>query len=72
MFVDADDTIEPNYMELLSGHNEDLVFIDVNQTDDEGNVVGIEYMSKYKNLSKDELLRSQMTGRLPWGGQENV
>lgn len=68
--MDADDTIEPNYMEQLSGHDEDLVFIDVDQTDDEGNVVGIEYMSKYKNLSKDELLRSQMTGRVAWGGKK--
>ena len=68
LFVDSDDTIEKKYLELLSNHDEDLVFIDVDRVDDKGNVVGIEYMSKYKNLNKDELLRSQMTGRLPWGG----
>lgn len=68
--MDADDTIEPNYMEQLSGHDEDFVFIDVDQTDGEGNVVGIGYMSKYKNLSKDELLQSQMTGRMPWGDKK--
>lgn len=68
VYVDADDTVERNYLELLSKHDEDLVFIDVDRVDTKGNIVGIEYMSKYKNLSKDELLRSQMTGRLPWGG----
>lgn len=70
VFVDADDTIERNYLELLSNHDEDLVFVDVNQTDCKGRILGTEYMSKYKNLSKDELLRSQMTGRLPWGGKK--
>lgn len=68
VYVDADDTVERNYLELLSKHDEDLVFIDVDMVDAKGNIVGIEYMSKYKHLSKDELLRSQMTGRLPWGG----
>ena len=68
VYVDADDTIEQNYLELLSMHDEDLVFIDVDRVDDKGRVEGREYMSTYKHLSKDELLRSQMTGRLPWGG----
>ena len=68
VFVDSDDSIEKDYLELLSNHDEDLVFIDVDRVDAKGNVVGIEYMSKYKHLCKDELLRSQMTGKLPWGG----
>lgn len=68
VFVDSDDFIEPDYLALLSKHSEDLVFIDVDRVDSKGNVVGIEYMSKYKHLAKDELLRRQMTGRLPWGG----
>ena len=33
VFVDSDDMIEPDYMELLSKHNEDLVFIDVDRVD---------------------------------------
>ncbi len=70
MLVDSDDTIENNYLELLSMHDEDMVFIDVDRVDDKGNVLGIEYASKYKHLSKDELQRSQMTGRLPWGGKK--
>lgn len=72
VYVDADDIIERNYLELLSQRDEDLVFIDVDRIDTKGNIVGIEYMSKYKHLSKDELLRSQMTGRLPWGGGKKV
>lgn len=68
IFVDSDDMIEPDYMELLSKHNEDLVFIDVDRVDEQGKVLGKEYLSKYKGLKKDEILRSQMTGRVAWGG----
>ena len=68
VFVDSDDMIEPDYMELLSKHNEDLVFIDVDRVDEQGKVLGKEYLSKYKGLKKDEILRSQMTGRVAWGG----
>lgn len=68
VFVDSDDSIEPDYMEMLSKHNEDLVFIDVDRVDEQGKVLGKEYLSKYKGLKKDEILRSQMTGRVAWGG----
>lgn len=72
IFVDSDDMIEPDYMELLSKHNEDLVFIDVDRVDEQGKVLGKEYLSKYKGLKKDEILRSQMTGRVAWGGGKKV
>ena len=68
VFVDSDDMVEADYMELLSKHNEDLVFIDVDRVDEQGKVLGKEYLSKYKGLKKDEILRSQMTGRVAWGG----
>lgn len=68
VFVDSDDMIEPEYMELLSKQNEDLVFIDVDRVDEKGKVLGKEYLSKYKGFPKDEILRSQMTGRVAWGG----
>ena len=68
VFVDADDYIETNYLEQLSKHTEDVVFIDVQCVDEKGRKVKEEFMSRYKNWTKDDLLRSQMTGKLPWGG----
>jgi glycosyltransferase involved in cell wall biosynthesis len=68
VFVDADDYIEPHYLKQLSEHDEDVVFIDVQCVDENGQKVKEEYMSYYKDWKKDKLLRSQMTGKLPWGG----
>ena len=72
VFVDSDDIISPNYLSLLDAHEEDLVFIDVQAVDAEGKVVRHEYMSQYVGLSKDDLLRSQMTGKINWGGVRKV
>lgn len=68
VFVDSDDYIEPEYFRLLSHHDEDVVFIDVNDVNESGQVVRKEWMSSYKHLSKDSFLRCQMTGNIPWGG----
>lgn len=69
VFIDADDSIEPNYFELLSRHVEDVVFIDINQRDDiSGKIIKKEKLSRYSKCSKDRILRMQMTGAIPWGG----
>lgn len=68
VFLDSDDYISPNYFELLSKHDEDVVFIDVQDVDANGKVLRREYMSPFKNSNLDDIIRFQMTGRLPWGG----
>lgn len=68
VFIDSDDTIEPDYFELLSHHNEDVVLVDVDRVDKNGQFISKERMSIYSHLSKDIFLRRQMTGRIPWGG----
>lgn len=68
VFLDSDDRINKDYLSLLSQKNEDVVFIDVNQTDEKFHILKKEYMSSFKNLSKDALLRQQMTGKINWGG----
>ena len=68
VFIDSDDFISANYFELLSTKNEDIVFIDIEQIDDKSRKIKSEYMSKYAVLSKDKLIRGQMTGLIPWGG----
>ena len=60
--------MENNYFELLSSHEEDIVFIDVIRRDIDSNRECIEALSKYSHLDKDKFLRSQMTGKILWGG----
>lgn len=68
VFIDSDDTVSPNYLERLSRHSEDVVFIDVNAVSESGEIVRKEYLSAYKDNSVDEIIRYQMTGTMPWGG----
>lgn len=68
VFIDSDDYIEKDYFLLLSNHNEDVVFINVRNVDKDGHVLKEEYMSKNMQLTKDVILRRQMTGRIDWGG----
>lgn len=72
VFVDADDYIESHYFELLSKHTEDVVFIDVQCVDENDRKVKEEYLSCYKDWTREDLLRSQMTGKLQWGGVRKV
>lgn len=68
VFIDSDDMILQGYFEALSKHDEDVVFINVDNINEEGELVNREYMSDFKHLSVDKILRSQMTGKIPWGG----
>ena len=70
VFVDVDDYIDKDYLELLEplARLNDIVFIDVNQVDLNGNVVKEEKMSIYSLMTKDKILRGMMTGKIPWGG----
>lgn len=70
VFLDSDDYIDKDYFKLLNekGKNSDVVFIDVLQVDFKLKVLKEEKMSIYQGLEKEEILRSQMTGKIPWGG----
>ncbi|MCI8667625.1 MAG: glycosyltransferase family 2 protein [Dorea sp.] len=70
VFLDADDFLDKEYFKLLSFKmkKHDVIYIDVAQISLSGKVLEREYMSKYKNWSRDRILRAQMTGKIPWGG----
>ena len=72
VFVDADDYINKDYFQMLSEHDEDIVFIDVEALNENGKVVRREYISFYKNMDKDDFMRAQMTGKINWGGVRKV
>lgn len=68
VFLDSDDEITKDYLERLAQHDEDVVFIDIDQVGINGRVLRREYMSRYIHLTKNEFLRQQMTGMINWGG----
>lgn len=68
VFIDSDDYIEKDYLQLLSEHDEEVVFINVRDVDEDGCVLKEDYMISNKHLSKDSIVRRQMTGRIDWGG----
>ena len=70
IFLDSDDYIDKNYFQLLvaKARINDVVFIDVCQIDGKGKLLKEEKMSQYKTWTKDRLIRSQMTGKVQWGG----
>lgn len=72
VFIDSDDYIENEYFSLLSKHDEDVVFINVQNVDGSGRVVRRDFMSNNQHLSKDTILRRQMTGCINWGGGKKV
>lgn len=68
VFVDSDDIITNDYFYRLSKETSDVVFIDIDQVDENLSLLCEEHMSKYNSLAKDQFIRYQMTGRIPWGG----
>ena len=76
VFLDSDDYLEPDYFEnlqsVIQNYNSDVIFIDVIQENINGKLLKYEKMSKYKNISKEKLIRYQMTGKLPWGAWRKV
>lgn len=68
VFVDSDDFIDKNYFSKLSKKTEDVIFIDVNQVNESFELICTEYMSDKREVSKEEFIRGQMTGKINWGG----
>lgn len=72
IFLDSDDYLDPFCFELIIdravNHNEEVVFIDATQETPEGKKICIERMSKFKQWEKNDILKAQMTGYMPWGG----
>ena len=74
VFIDSDDYIDRDYLKEVSSYipKADIVFIDILQVSDDGKVYRNEGLSSCKKWSKDRLIRSHLTGKLPWGGWRRV
>lgn len=74
-FLDADDYVDEIFLEKIVKKIEespDVVFIDAIREKPNGEIIRIEKMSEFKELSKDGLIRNQMTGKMPWGGWRKI
>ena len=76
VFVDSDDYLEYDYFEgivaAVVDNSVDVIFVDVIQEKPDGNIITLEKMSDFQNLSKTDLIRVQMTGKMPWGATRKV
>lgn len=68
VFIDSDDYVEKEYFSLIVKKNTDVVFIDVLQRNDKNEILRKECISQYSKYNKDDVIRFQMTGKMPWGG----
>lgn len=76
VFIDSDDYVDKDYLqraeELIRRDNPDVVFVDIVREDEHGRILRYERMSDFRNLSKDRMIRWQLTGKMPWGGVRKI
>lgn len=74
VFVDSDDFVDIDYLETASYYldKHDVLFIDVERVDLNDKHLSYELMSNYKHYNKDSIIRSMMTGKIPWGGVRKI
>ena len=74
VFLDSDDYISNNYFELIAKKKlqYDVIFIDVNLVLEDGTHIKKQYSSIYKNCYLENIIRLQLTGKIPWGGVRKV
>lgn len=70
-FLDADDYWEQDFLETIlrvsDEKKSDLIFVETVKEREDGSVIKYLNVGKNKNLTKYEMICSQMTGKMPWG-----
>ena len=76
VFLDADDYLDCCFLEAvhesIEKDNSDVIFVDIIREDEKGIVIRKESMSSFASFSKEDLIRQQLTGKMPWGGVRKV
>lgn len=76
VFVDSDDYLNDDYLLQINSCIEkdfsDIVFVDIVRELNNGTLIRHESMSDFSQLSKDDMIRCQLTGKMPWGGVRKV
>jgi glycosyltransferase involved in cell wall biosynthesis len=75
-FIDADDWIDKDLYETMYHRaidfGEDIVFCDYIMESEKGKYISSRPLHKFKNLSKEKLIKCQLTGLLPWGAWHKI
>lgn len=70
-FLDSDDYWETDFLEsveaVASAENSDVLFIEQIYEREDGSFAGKSNISGNKGLTKDRIIKRQMTGLIPWG-----
>ena len=70
-FIDSDDYYELDFLEninlILEKENYDLIFINTINEKNSGKIDYCDNIDKYSKCTKKQLIKLQMTGKLPWG-----
>lgn len=76
VFIDADDYVDKDFLlqaeNVIRDTDADVIFVDIVREDEHGRFIRYERMSDYQNLSKDRMIRWQLTGKMPWGGVRKI
>ena len=76
VFLDSDDYVDDDYLksvyEKIKCENADVVFVDVIREKENGEIIRTEKMSQFQSLTKDSMIRAQLTGKMPWGGVRKI
>lgn len=76
VFIDSDDYVDCDYLEkidrIIDDNNSDIVFIDIIRESETSELLRYERMSDFSHLSKDRMIRWQLTGKMPWGGVRKI
>lgn len=71
-FLDADDYWDDDFLQCVNDVNKDIVFYNVVQEKSDGTVINTMRLSEFNDVSKQDLLCMQMTGKFPWGMVKTV
>ena len=75
-FLDSDDYYENDYFEtinqIIRNNNSDIVFYDMILENSGGDTIRVNKVSKYENETKQNLLKLQTMGILPWSSSCKV
>lgn len=75
-FIDSDDYLETDYFRILSRYIKekkcDLVYFNIIMENDNGKITKINQTNKFEQLDKEDVLKSQIMGILPWAAWVKV
>lgn len=70
-FLDSDDYYDENFLEIidneLKNNNVDVIFYSNVKELENGKIIGGTNLVKYQNCSKEQIIKMQLMGVIPWG-----